>query len=54
MLTEEDVNSGNYSILDIVMPLPGFSIEYPSNMKEYYEQLLIEDGLTLQLKQKNK
>ncbi|XP_077301838.1 pseudouridine synthase 7 isoform X2 [Arctopsyche grandis] len=54
MLTEEDVSSGNYTILDIVMPLPGFNIEYPSNMKEYYEQLLVEDGLTLQLKQKNK
>lgn len=54
VLTQEDVDSGKYTIYDIVMPLPGFTIQYPPNMKDYYEMLLQKDGLTLELKHKQK
>lgn len=30
-LTEEEANSGKYSIFDIVLPTPGFDIVYPDN-----------------------
>lgn len=53
VLTEEDLPQ--YSIWDIVLPLPGYSIEYPPNMKEFYEDIIVkEDNLTLELKQKVK
>lgn len=54
ILTEENINSNTHSIFDVVLPLPGFNIEYPPNMKEYYKELLEKDNLTLELKQKNK
>lgn len=54
VLTDEDVASGKYTIADIIMPLPGFTVEYPPNMKEYYEELLTKDNLNLDLKHKIK
>ncbi|RVE47309.1 hypothetical protein evm_008046 [Chilo suppressalis] len=54
VLTQEDVDSGVHSIFDIVMPLPGHNIDYPPNMKEYYEELITKDGLTLELRHKIK
>ncbi|XP_052753373.1 pseudouridylate synthase 7 homolog [Galleria mellonella] len=54
ILTEEDIESGKYTIFDIIMPLPGYNIEYPPNMKDYYVELLQKDGLTTELKQKIK
>ncbi|KOB71193.1 Pseudouridylate synthase 7-like protein [Operophtera brumata] len=53
-LTQEDVESGRYSIFDVIMPLPGYNIEYPPNMRDYYETLLTKDGLTLELRSKHK
>ncbi|XP_063620984.1 pseudouridylate synthase 7 homolog [Cydia splendana] len=54
ILTQEDVDSGQFSILDIIMPLPGYFIDYPPNMVDFYEELLKKDGLTLELKNKIK
>ncbi|XP_045764950.1 pseudouridylate synthase 7 homolog [Maniola jurtina] len=54
VLTQEDCDSGRYSIFDVVMPLPGYSIEYPPNMKEYYKELLTKDDLKLDMKHKYK
>ncbi|RKF62237.1 Multisubstrate pseudouridine synthase 7 [Erysiphe neolycopersici] len=37
-LTAEEVESGKFSISDIVLPLPGFDVEYPANdIGEYYK-----------------
>lgn len=54
VLTQEDVDSGKYSILDIVMPLPGYSVEYPPNMKDFYVEELTKVGLTLEMRHKIK
>ncbi|CAH2107856.1 unnamed protein product [Euphydryas editha] len=54
VLTQEDVDSGKYTIFDIVLPLPGHSVKYPPNMKEYYQELLEKDGLKMDLRHKYK
>lgn len=54
VLTQEDVDSGKYTILDIILPLPGHMVDYPPNMKDYYEELLAKDGLNLEMKHKFK
>ncbi|KAI5638640.1 tRNA pseudouridine synthase D (TruD) domain-containing protein [Phthorimaea operculella] len=50
ILTQEDVDSGKYTLCDIILPLPGEIIQYPPNMKDYYKELLTKDGLTLDMK----
>ncbi|XP_063698572.1 pseudouridylate synthase 7 homolog [Culicoides brevitarsis] len=46
-LTEEDIKSGKFSIFDIVAPLPGHDVTYPSNeMGEWYKELLAADNLS--------
>ncbi|WWD22862.1 hypothetical protein CI109_107357 [Kwoniella shandongensis] len=43
-LIEEDLP--NYSIFDVVVPLPGFDVEYPGGaIGELYEKMLKADGL---------
>ncbi|XP_072940948.1 pseudouridylate synthase 7 homolog [Epargyreus clarus] len=54
VLTQEDVDSGTYTIFDLVLPLPGNFIKYPPNMVDFYEELLSKDGLTLEMKNKIK
>lgn len=46
-LTEEDINSGNYNLFDVVLPLPGYDITYPNNnISQWYEDILNEYDLS--------
>lgn len=54
VLSQNDVDSKKYTIFDVIMPLPGYNIDYPPNMKDYYEMLVTKDDLTLELKSKHK
>lgn len=55
-LTQSDIDSGDYSLADVVLPLVGHDIAYPSNeIGDYYKEMLAEDGLTSEeLKQRVK
>ncbi|KAK7202604.1 pseudouridine synthase [Myxozyma melibiosi] len=44
-LTKEEVESGLYSIYDIVVPSPGFDVEYPASLLEIYKDIMSRDGL---------
>ena len=45
-LTEEDIVNGTYTITDIVLPLPGYDVTYPSNsVNNWYSEMLSNDGL---------
>ncbi|KAG2734344.1 hypothetical protein G9P44_002350 [Scheffersomyces stipitis] len=46
-ITKEDVESGKYSIYDVVLPTPGFKVQYPTNEKlaQVYVQTMAQDGL---------
>ncbi|RFU33873.1 hypothetical protein B7463_g2431, partial [Scytalidium lignicola] len=40
-LTEEEAQSGKWTIFDIVLPTPGFDINYPDNdIGEYYKEIM--------------
>jgi tRNA pseudouridine13 synthase len=46
-LTEEDVASGKYSMTDVVLPMAGVKIQYPTNsVGDLFDKLLAENGLT--------
>ena len=49
-LTASDIESGKYSIYDIVMPIPGATCEYPAHAvgREMYERMMESDGVTPQ------
>lgn len=46
-LTQEDIDSGEYSIDDVVIPTPGFDVLYPSNeeLKQFYIELMKKDNM---------
>ncbi|KAF2882212.1 hypothetical protein ILUMI_23954 [Ignelater luminosus] len=54
ILSEDDLN--NYTIYDIVLPLPGYDVQYPENeVKDWYKELLEKYDLTIEMpKQKVK
>ncbi|KAG5865263.1 hypothetical protein JTB14_025007 [Gonioctena quinquepunctata] len=47
VLTSDDLP--NYTIYDIVLPLPGYDIIYPENLKPFYKEALEENELTLEM-----
>ncbi|KAK2581261.1 hypothetical protein KPH14_008051 [Odynerus spinipes] len=52
ILTEEDL--ANYTLADIIMPLPGWKVNYPPYAKSWYDEFLAKDELTTSLRQRNK
>ena len=43
-LTAEEAASGKYSIFDIVLPTPGYDIEYPDNdIGDYYKEFMTSE-----------
>jgi tRNA pseudouridine13 synthase len=43
-LTQEEVDSGKYSILDVVLPQPGYDVEYPANeIGEFYKEFMASE-----------
>jgi len=52
-LSSEELDK--YSIFDVVLPLPGYDVVYPDNLKDDYKQVIEEYGLKLEMpKQKVK
>ncbi|KAJ8064394.1 hypothetical protein OCU04_006736 [Sclerotinia nivalis] len=43
-LSAEEADSGNFTIFDIVLPMPGYDIEYPSNeIGDYYKEFMASE-----------
>lgn len=47
VVTKEDINDGKYTIYDVVLPTPGYSVQYPENrdLKNAYIDIMKKDGL---------
>ena len=49
-LSQDDIAAGGYTIADVLLPIPGSDVDYPttpSANKETFEDMLREDGLDL-------
>ena len=45
-LTKEEAESGKYNMFDLVLPLPGYDVEYPKNaMNDFYIRFMAKDKL---------
>lgn len=48
VLTEDDIKSGDFAMQDVVLPLPGYDVNYPeNNMKDHYRQIMAKDDLDI-------
>ncbi|XP_072915137.1 pseudouridylate synthase PUS7L isoform X2 [Hemitrygon akajei] len=46
VVTAKDVESSTYSIDQVVLPMPGYSVQYPCNkLSSWYQEALAQDGL---------
>jgi tRNA pseudouridine13 synthase len=49
VLLPADVESGRYSITDVVMPLPGYAVHMPTHhIASRYAEILAKDGMTME------
>jgi hypothetical protein len=46
-IDQQDIDAGVYSIYDVVMPTPGYEVQYPAYTEDKYKELLAEDGLKM-------
>lgn len=46
-LTKDDISTGKYTIFDVVLPMPGFDVVYPSHkqLEQVYVDEMAKDGL---------
>jgi len=55
VVTASDVSSGRYLLSDVVLPLPGFDVVYPTNsIGEMAKEMLAKEGIDLSRDQKGK
>lgn len=52
VLEENDLS--NYTLADVLMPQVGWRVIYPSYAKPWFDEFLAKDGLTTDLRQRNK
>ncbi|KAJ8100693.1 pseudouridine synthase [Lipomyces tetrasporus] len=47
-ITREEINTGKFTIFDVVMPSPGLDVEYPAHpdLRALYEQIMAKEGLS--------
>ncbi|WCJ43912.1 hypothetical protein M5689_024619 [Euphorbia peplus] len=47
-LAEEDLSIGNYTINEVILPMPGYKVSFPTNeIAEVYHDLAKKDGINL-------
>lgn len=51
-LGEQDLDK--YTLADVLMPQVGWKVKYPSYARSWFDEFLAKDGLTTDLRQKNK
>lgn len=44
-VTLEEIEQGTKTIYDVVLPTPGFDINYPSNLKDFYQETMAKDSI---------
>ena len=52
ILEENDLS--NYTLADVLMPQVGWRVTYPPYAKPWFDEFLAKDGLTTDLRQRNK